>query len=45
VKCEREPSAVTLLPEQTPVKFGYSDGYVTFEARKLNIFDVYRIEY
>ena len=45
VKCEREPSAVTLLPEQTPVEFGYSDGYVAFEARKLNIFDVYRIEY
>lgn len=44
VKCDRAPKAVTLLPEEKPVKFLYKDGYVSFRTRKLQIFDMYRIE-
>ena len=43
VRCETAPSSVTLLPDNTPVAFEYSDGYVTFMSRTLNIFDMYRI--
>ena len=44
VRCETAPRAVTLLPEGKPVKYTYKDGYVSFRTRKLNIFDMYRIE-
>ena len=44
IKCEREPKAVRLLPDGTPVKFSYKKGYVTFRARILRTFDMYSIE-
>lgn len=44
VKCEKAPKSVTLLPDKTTVGFEYADGYASFEARKLHIFDMYRIE-
>ncbi|MBQ8356488.1 MAG: alpha-L-fucosidase [Clostridia bacterium] len=43
VKVSTEPKAVELLPEGKPVPFTYRDGYVSFKARKLHIFDMYRI--
>ena len=44
IKCEREPKAVRLLPDGTPLKFSYKKGYVTFRARTLRTFDMYSIE-
>jgi hypothetical protein len=44
VKCDGAKS-VTLLPDNTPIDFKQENGYVEFEARTLNIFDMYRIEY
>ena len=43
VKCEKPPREVRLLPDGTPVKFTWKNGYVTFRARKLHIFDMYQI--
>ena len=43
VKCEAKPRAVTLLPDATEIEFKYKEGYVEFEASKLEIFDMYRI--
>lgn len=45
VKSAAQPKAVTLLPENTPVEFTCTDGYVKFKARKLHIFDMYRLEF
>lgn len=44
-KSEKPAKAVYLLPEKKPVPFTYSGGYVTFEARKLRIFDMYQITF
>ncbi|MBQ7292237.1 MAG: hypothetical protein IJW79_00710, partial [Clostridia bacterium] len=43
VKCDFAPKKVLLLPDEENVEFKYSDGYAEFEARKLDIFDMYRI--
>lgn len=43
VKCGKEPRAVRLLPDGAPVKFTWRNGYVTFRARNLHIFDMYQI--
>ena len=43
VKCERAKT-VTLLPENTTIDFKQENGYIEFETRSLNIFDMYRIE-
>ncbi len=43
VKTKKAPRKVVLLPEETDVAFEYSDGFVTFEARMLHIFDMYEI--
>lgn len=45
VRCDRAPVSVSLLPEKTPVSFAYQDGFVTFEARSLHIFDMYKIDF
>lgn len=39
------PKQVLLAPENTPVSFEYRDGYTTFTARSLHIYDLYLIEY
>ena len=44
VRCETVPHSVALLPAGEHITFTYENGYVCFEARKLNIFDMYRIE-
>ena len=44
VKVDKKPSAVKLLPKKENVPFTYEDGYVTFTARELNVFDMYLIE-
>ena len=43
VKRNERPDRVELLPGGEAVSFNYSDGYVEFETRTLNIFDMYRI--
>jgi hypothetical protein len=43
VKCDTPPKSVTLLPDGNPLDFTYEDGYVSFTARLLNTFDMYRI--
>ena len=44
VKTDKKPEAVKLLPAKEDVSFSYEDGYVTFTARELNVFDMYMIE-
>jgi hypothetical protein len=44
VKTDKMPKRVTLLPEETDVDWSYNNGYVTFNARELDIFDMYKIE-
>ena len=43
VRCDRVPRAVTLVPTGEDVAFRYENGYVTFETRTLQIYDLYRI--
>lgn len=38
------PKAVKILPDGGELLFGYSDGYVVFEARPLRCFDAYIVE-
>lgn len=44
VKCDFIPKRLLLLPKEEEIEFTYFDGYVEFETRRLNIFDMYRIE-
>jgi len=43
VRSEREPKCVRLLPNGGDLSYSYKDGYVHFETRELNIFDMYEI--
>lgn len=43
VKTDFEPGGVYLLPEETTVPYTYADGQVTFLAREMDLFDMYRI--
>ena len=43
IKCATEPREIRLLPDGKPVKFTWRNGYATFRARTLNIFDMYQI--
>ena len=43
VKTGFEPKGVYLLPEETPVPYTYEDGKVTFTAREMDLFDMYKI--
>lgn len=43
-KVARRPRRVILLPDESEVDFKYSDGRVSFEARSLDMFDMYKIE-
>lgn len=43
VKTEAEPRQVQLLPNETPIAFSYQNGYVSFQTRALDLFDMYRI--
>lgn len=45
VKTDREPKQVILLPEESEVEWSYNDGYITFNTRTLNIFDMYQIKF
>lgn len=44
VKTGNQPEKVTLLPGGKEVSFKFKDGYTSFKTRKLDIFDMYRIE-
>ena len=43
VKTGFEPKGVYLLPDETPVPYTYEDGKVTFTAREMDLFDMYKI--
>ncbi len=43
VKCERKPNSVLFLPDNIEISFEYSEGYVIFNTRELNVFDMYMI--
>ncbi len=43
VKTGFAPKGVYLLPDETPVPYTYEDGKVTFTAREMDLFDMYRI--
>ena len=45
ISTKTPPKQVLLAPENTPVSFEYRDGYTTFTARALHIYDLYLIEY
>lgn len=45
VKCDDEPQEVLLLPDQKKTDFIYENGYVTFETKELNTFDMYMIKF
>ena len=42
-RCERKPSRVELLPDGKNVPFAFADGYVTFTAESMKLFNMYRI--
>lgn len=44
VKAESAPKAVKLLPNGDEIPYVYENGYVSFETRALDIFDMYMIE-
>jgi len=43
VRTDAAPEKVLLLPEEGELPFEYEDGYTSFKARTLNIFDMYRV--
>ena len=45
VKTEKKPRSVRLLPDGEEISFVYKDGYVSFRALTLKIFDMYIIEF
>lgn len=45
VKCDKQPKAVKLIKDSSLVDFEYSDGFVKFTTKPLNIFDMYEIEF
>lgn len=45
VRLPKEPRALYLLPELSPVEFRYEDGRAVFMTRELDLFDMYRFEY
>lgn len=45
VRSERAPKEVRLLPSRESLPYTYEDGYIRFETRELNIFDMYEITY
>jgi hypothetical protein len=40
---DKDVTGVYLLPSETPIPFSVENGYVSFKARALRIFDMYEI--
>ena len=45
IKVKEYPKKLMVLPDEIDVPFTYSDGYVSFKSKKLNLFDMYKILY
>lgn len=44
VKCDRFPKKILLLPDEKEIEYDFSEGYVKFDVKKLDIFAMYKIE-
>lgn len=45
VKSEKSPKKVSLLADGSNINFTYANNLITFKARELEIFDMYKIEF
>lgn len=43
VRCDEKPKNVLYLPDETPIEFGYEDGFVKFESQSKDILNMYKI--
>ena len=45
IMSEKAPGKIRILPDYGNVEFDYDGKYITFKARTLKIFDMYKIEF
>ncbi len=44
IQSDQAPEKVMLLPDETDIPFEYADGWIRFQARALDTFDMYRLQ-